>query len=253
MGLDVAGAVASGVTAGASALGLDLPGMSKPTKAKLIVKKGEPDSPDNTDDLPCMFNPTEYSLARTTSVQRNESPQQPGGTPHYSGTGPLSLTMQLFFDDFAATEGDVTPAVTRLLSWTVPKDPTVANARPPKIGFEWGNKQLKGFWGYITSIRVNYTVFRMDGTPVQAKVDLSIEEVMPEQPPGTNPTSHAINSRRIRTVIEGETLQGLAYKELGNPAYWRAIAELNGIDDPLSVLPGTALLVPTKSDAQKQG
>jgi hypothetical protein len=253
MALDIAGSVASGVAAGASLLGVDLPGMTKPTKAKLTVKAGEPDSPQDTTPLPCMFNPTEYSLSRTTSVQRNESPQQPGGTPHYSGSGPLSLTMQLFFDDFAAPKGDVTPSVTRLLSWTVPKDPTLPNARPPKVGFDWGNPQLTGFWGYITSIKINYTVFRMDGVPVQAKVDLSIEEVMPEQPAATNPTSHAINSRRVRTVIEGETLQGLAYRELGKPTLWRAIAELNGIDDPMSLQAGSALLMPTKSDAARQG
>ena len=249
MGLDIAGAAAGA----AATFGGDLLGLTKPTKAKLTVKSGEPESPDNTDPLPCMFNPTEYSLSRTTSVQRNESPQQAGGTPHYSGSGPLSLTMQLFFDDFASMEGDVTPAITRLLSWTVPKDPTQPNARPPKIGFDWGNPQLQGFWGYITSLKINYTVFRMNGIPVQAKVDLTIEEVMPEDPPGTNPTSHSINSRRVRTVIEGETLQGLAYRELGKPTYWRAIAELNGIDDPMTLQPGSALLMPTKADAAKQG
>ena len=161
--------------------------------------------------------------------------------------------MQLFFDDFASLEGDVTPDISKLLSWTVPSDPQAANARPPKVGFDWGNSQLDEFWGYITTIKINYTIFRMDGTPVQAKVDLTIEEVQPPQdPPPTNPTSHAINSNRIRTLIEGETLQGLAYQELGKPAYWRAIAELNGVDDPMRVHAGQSLIMPTKSDASKQ-
>ena len=252
MSLDVAGAVASGVTAAAGALGLDLPGMSKPTKAKLKVKDDE-DAPDDTDPIECMFNPTEYSLARSNTVQRNQSPQQVGGTPHYSGSGPLSLSMQLFFDDFAAMEGDVTPSITKLLTWTVPKDPQATNARPPKVGFDWGNPQLHEFWGYITTIRISYTIFRMDGTPVQAKVDLTIEEVVPPQdPPPTNPTSHAINSNRIRTLTEGETLQALAYKELGKATLWRSIAELNGVDDPMRVGAGDTLIMPTKSDASKQ-
>jgi nucleoid-associated protein YgaU len=252
MALDIAGSVASGVTAGAALLGVDLPGMTKPTKAKLTVKPGDPDSPTDTSPLTCMFNPTEYSLSRTVNVQRNQSTATTGGTPQYSGSGPLSLTMQLFFDDFASPHGDVTPSVTRLLTWTVPKDPKKQNARPPKVGFDWGNTQLTGFWGYITSIRVNYTVFRMDGRPIQAKVDLTIEEVMPEQPPGTNPTSHAINSNRVRTVIEGETIHALAHRELGSPDLWRSIAELNGIDDPMSLPAGSALLMPTRADALKQ-
>ena len=249
MALDIAGAAAGA----ASAFGLDLPGMSKPTKAKLKVKDDE-DAPSDSEPIECMFNPTEYSLSRSNSVQRNESPQQVGGTPHYSGSGPLSLTMQLFFDDFAALEGDVTPNISKLLTWTVPKDAQAANARPPKVGFDWGNPQLSEFWGYITSIRINYTVFRMNGTPVQAKVDLTVEEVQPPQdPPPTNPTSHAINSNRIRTLNEGETLQGLAYRELGKATYWRAIAELNDIDDPMAVQAGQSLIMPTKADAAKQG
>jgi len=97
MGLDIAGAAAGA----AAAFGGDLLGLSKPTKAKLITKPGDPDAPKNAAPIPCMFNPTEYSLSRTNSVQRNQSPQVAGGTPQYAGSSPLSLTMQLFFDDFA--------------------------------------------------------------------------------------------------------------------------------------------------------
>ena len=249
MGLDIAGAAAGA----AATFGGDLLGLTKPTKAKLKVKD-DADAPSDKDPIECMFNPTEYSLSRSNSVQRNESAQQVGGIPHYSGSGPLSLSMQLFFDDFASLEGDVTPSISKLLTWTVPKDPHATNARPPKVGFDWGNSQLSEFWGYITSFRVNYTIFRMDGTPVQAKVDLSIEEVTePADPPLTNPTSHAINSNRIRTLTEGDTLHGLAYRELGNAIYWRAIAELNGVDDPMRVHAGESLIMPTKADAARQG
>jgi nucleoid-associated protein YgaU len=52
-------------------------------------------------------------------------------------------------------------------------------------------------------------------------------------------------------MIEGDTLQSVAYTELGNPAYWRAIAELNGIDDPQRVTAGTTLLIPSVADAAR--
>jgi nucleoid-associated protein YgaU len=51
--------------------------------------------------------------------------------------------------------------------------------------------------------------------------------------------------------VEGETLQSVAYAELGRPAYWRAIAQLNGIDDPLRVRAGTVLLIPSVADAAR--
>jgi nucleoid-associated protein YgaU len=52
-------------------------------------------------------------------------------------------------------------------------------------------------------------------------------------------------------MIDGDTLPSVAFRELGKPAYWRAIAELNGIDDPLRLSPGTVLLIPTLADAAK--
>jgi nucleoid-associated protein YgaU len=52
-------------------------------------------------------------------------------------------------------------------------------------------------------------------------------------------------------VLEGDTLQSVAYSELGKAAYWRSIAELNGIDDPMRVPPGRVLLIPTVADATR--
>ena len=119
------------------------------------------------------------------------------------------------------------------------------------MSFKWGgNPQLDGFSGFLKSVVVNYTVFRKDGTPVQAKVDITIEG-QPETIGGQNPTSHSVNSRRVHTVTEGDTLQSVAYRELGRPSYWRAIAELNGIDDPQRVTAGTTLLIPTLADAAR--
>jgi nucleoid-associated protein YgaU len=109
--------------------------------------------------------------------------------------------------------------------------------------------QLDDFSGYLKSVVIN-SIFRKDGTPVQARVDVTIEGQQ-EQIGGQNPTSHAVNSRRVHTMIDGDTLQSVAYRELGKPAYWRAIADFNGIDDPLRLPAGTVLLIPTLADAAR--
>jgi hypothetical protein len=152
-------------------------------------------------------------------------------------------------------EGDVTPKVTTLLGWTYPTKSSNTGASdahplPPLVGLEWGNKQLEGFWGFLTKVDVTYTVFRMDGTPVRATVNITISG-QSEKLAGTNPTSHAIDSRRARLLTDGDTLQSIAWKELGNASYWRSIAELNGIDDPQRVHAGMSVLIPSRADAAK--
>lgn len=238
--------ITSGVSSLAQALGL-----VKPDKAKLVCVG--PNRPSGVTEIACMFNPTEYRLSQSTSVNRTPTPAAEGGTPEFSGTGAMTLTMQLFFDDFSSAMGDVTPKINTLLGWMRPTRSSRDNNKPapPTVAFRWGgNRQLQDFSGVLRSVVANYTIFRIDGTPVQAKVDITIEG-QPDAVAGQNPTSRSIDSRRTHSLIDGDTLESVAYRELGKASYWRAIAELNGIDDPQRVPVGTVLLIPSAADAAR--
>lgn len=244
MVMDAAGSAASAI---GEALGL-----IKPDKAKLVVFGDN--KPAGDQSIECMFNPTEYRLDQTLNVSRNKAPSKPGGTPQFTGTNAMTFSTQLFFDDYGSAKGDVTKKITTLLGWT---RPTASSSKakqpcPPLVQFQWGhgNPQLDDFRGFLKSVKVNYTIFRKDGTPVQAKVDVTIEGEA-EEFGKQNPTSHAANSERTHTMVEGETLQSVAYQELGKATYWRPLAQLNGIDDPFRLSPGTVLLIPSVADAAR--
>jgi nucleoid-associated protein YgaU len=241
--------VMDAVGSAASAVGEAI-GLIKPKKAKLVVVSKE--KPKDADDIECMFNPTEYQLTQTAKVTWTNAPNKPGGTAEYGGTNPLKLSVTLFFDEYELAKGDITPKITRLLSWTLPMEPTRKKKKPtsPLVGFVWGNSQLENFCGYLTSVDVKYKLFSRDGTPLRADVTIALEGATPDFG-GTNPTSHATDTTQTHTVVEGETLQAVAYVELGKPAFWRAIADMNGIDDPLRLAPGAVLLIPSAADAAR--
>lgn len=44
---------------------------------------------------------------------------------------------------------------------------------------------------------------------------------------------------------DGDSLPAIAYRAYGDATRWRVIAEANGIDNPLHVRRGAALIVPT--------
>ena len=76
-------------------------------------------------------------------------------------------------------------------------------------------------------------------------------EIPPPNPiPSTNPTSGAITTRRTRTAVEGDTLQSIAFQEYDDPNRWRALAEVNKIDDPMRLKAGTVLAVPEWREAE---
>ena len=245
----------------------------KPGKAKLVRADTKPESggsalgsalaaalpipglakDDPKGELTFMFNPTEYKIAQSSVVKTTDAKWPVGGMLEWTHTGPMTVSMQLFFDDFASARGDVTPKINKLLDWQRPTLDGSVLTPPPLVKFEWGkgNAQLQGFKGIITQINVTYTVFRKDGTPLQAKVDVTMLGTR-EVESKSNPTSHSTDMRRVRTVIEGETIASIAYAELGRPAYWRAIAEANGIDDPLRLKPGQQLFIPSAADAARK-
>ena len=66
---------------------------------------------------------------------------------------------------------------------------------------------------------------------------------MPPELGKQNPTSGGEPGLRSHLVLPGETLDLIAYRELGSAQHWRHIAERNGIDDPWALRPGQRLLV----------
>ena len=123
-------------------------------------------------------------------------------------------------------------------------------AEPPVLTFQWGPPMIGFMYSVImTSCTVTYTRFTSAGIPVRAQIDLQLQE-MPSLLGSLpmNPTSGGLPGRRAHTVGQGETLQSIATANYGTPALWRRIAEVNGIDDPARVRPGSTVYLPNQDE-----
>jgi nucleoid-associated protein YgaU len=205
------------------------------------------------------LNPKSLSIRRNAQWQapanRSPSAAQPasallglsGAVPvghgqlQYTRSQPAVLSMVVWFDRSFDADGSIDYEINQLQNWTCPTERIITGVHsPPRITFIWRSLH---FIGVITSLNINYKQFGVDGLPVRAEATISITE---NPPPisGTNPTSGGISGRRVHTFSAGDTLHSVAYAEYGNPAFWRVLAEANGVDDPLRIAPGTALLIP---------
>jgi nucleoid-associated protein YgaU len=188
------------------------------------------------------FNPKEFKISRKLKVKRTE--QKGTDVPQLefkSGQG-RKLTFELFFDEYESG-GSVRDAVEKLDSLAVVDSSTegaAKKARPPFVRFGWGRDTF--FKSIVKSVDATYTLFHPDGRPARAKVKVQLEEV-PDEPAGQNPTSGGEPGLRSHMVLPGETLDVIAYRELGDSRHWKHIAELNGVDDPWSLRPGQRLVV----------
>jgi nucleoid-associated protein YgaU len=219
-------------------------------KAGLRVVAGDA----KTSRLKFSYNPSELSTSKSANWNRPTTNSAKSATqPQFAGVQPQTVQLEIFFDVYEDLLGDVSDDVKTLFEWTRPTSSSISKKlpNPPILTFEWGsNKVLADFRGYLKSVSAKYTMFRADGTPIRATASISLEEV-PNEPAGQNPTSGSLNSRRSHVLRDGDSLQSVAYREYGSPAMWRSLALFNGIDDPLRLVPGSSILIPSASEATR--
>lgn len=184
------------------------------------------------------FNPSEFSVnqgARWIEVDGSEASE-------YVGPRSQRMTVGMFLDATHDPDGDVSADVETLLAACHPTPSSTSKSQPlpPRVRFGWDRVH---FEGYVSDVDVHYQLFHPDGRPVRAQCTIEMQEI--DRPPARqNPTSGTHTIHHTVEVLAGDTLAGVAYREYGDPTRWRAIAELNGIDDPLRLPPGKALLIP---------
>ena len=206
---------------------------------------------DTGSAVTCMFNPTDYTFTKT--VGWAQTTERGANVPalEFTGGEPATVSLKLFFDTNDTGE-DVRAKYTNAL-WdlamvnTAKLDPKTQKGRPPRCMFSWGSAW--SFEAVVTSINTNFTLFKEDGTPTRATVDLSLKQAKdPGRFPAQNPTSGGIAGHKQRVVQQSETLDYIAAEEYGSSKYWREIAEANGIDDPMRSRAGMILTLPPVSE-----
>jgi hypothetical protein len=206
--------------------------------------------------LPAMFpmvlfpyNPDQITVAHAADFNHSPQPSQTSGVGNveYKGSHPRSINLNIILDMFGIPP--IPPDVNiDILKQCMQPDPlSLFPDGAPRVLFGWGTNIVLE-QAHIKSMSVTYKRFLL-GQAVRAEVALSLEEV-PADLPGTNPTSGGLSPVRTHTIVEGDTLASVSYREYGTPTKWRILAEANGIDDPMRLRPGTELMVPDMTDAE---
>jgi len=197
-------------------------------------------------DFTFLYNPETVTVEKTTVFKEQRRQGLDSGEKEWThGQSRILKVSSLYFDTYEDKENVRTRFIDALEA-LAHFDPGLH--RPPKVLFMWGqfmaeNDDYNSCQWYIKKVAVTYVMFLNDGTPVRAKVDLelveatSVDRQMQRDPQSPD---HA----KVYTVRRGDTLQSIAWHEYDDAAQWRRIAEVNAIDDPLALEPGTKLLVP---------
>jgi nucleoid-associated protein YgaU len=229
-------------------------GGANPVKAYISVVQGSASGGggETAGDVivTCQFNPKEYTVQKTAEWKSDPAKgAKKTSMPEFQGAKPRSTSIEIFLDARGGSKPrDITKDIEKLFDACTPPEKTVGDnkPRPPFVRFWWGTQ--KNFPAIVKKVSAKYTLFDSDGTPLRAVCSVDLEEVPPEALK-QNPTSGGLTTRKTHTVVAGDSLPSIAYREYGIAAMWRAIAEVNGIDDPLRLDTGIALHLPPADEA----
>jgi hypothetical protein len=245
---------------------------------KPSVKGCRPETMPKDKAIAVQFNPTSLRLQRQSNYDRgglNTKAQR----RQYPSVQPATLSFDLEFDTAEDEEPnpnkggrptklmsvrDCTAIVRQFMEAPSGKPATA----PPRVRFQWG---AFIFDGLVTQITEELDYFDLDGTPLRAKLSVSITEQdlnleanltgpgarddraatqpggkpskptpgspSPDPPPGGTPgRSGTRDVRSLVPAVDGESVQQLAARVGGNPAVWRSL--MNGLDSPLTLPAG---------------
>lgn len=196
---------------------------------------------DTREQLEVMYNPTEY----TSSTQLVTS--RVGATLQFLRMESPTFSVSLFFDTYEQGT-DVRALTRRLASFQEPSVGAKEPREPPTCLFSWGGFQ---YTGVIRKLDQRFTMFLPSGTPVRAELTVTFEQVLTPRQAIEN--AGLDNCRKIHIVSQGDRLDLIAFRELGDAGAWTRIASLNGITDPLNFPTtqqlGTALIIPDRGES----
>jgi phage tail protein X len=199
------------------------------------------------------FNPAQLSLTRRAQWKTTPAQiERDGSVPEFMGSQPREMGVEIFLDSSdEPTSNSVLKKVESLLACcdVTTKSIAAKQPSPPWVVFQWGSFSTARFTAYVSSVEAAYSLFGTTGVPIRATCRLQLHEI-PSKTKGQNPTSGALTARRVHRVVAGDSLQSLAWREYGDSAAWRAIAEANGIDDPTRLANGVELVLPAAEEVR---
>lgn len=224
----------------------------EPTKIKIEVMKITAGGKETViDSFEAQFNPPEYTVTKGVQIAEIGIPGLDSPILQFVRGTNEQITLSLFFD---TTEDGSDVRKTTERFYKLVKIDSDYHA-PPVCRLSWGKPmgglvgesvgtagvQENKFRGIVSSMTQKFTLFKSDGTPMRAELDVTFKEYKTIEQQVRELNLKSADHTKIRKVRKGETLSGIAAEEYDDPGKWREIAEANGIEDPKVLIPGQLL------------
>lgn len=115
------------------------------------------------------------------------------------------------------------------------------NHEPNIIQLAWGSFV---FFCRLSSLTINYTLFKPSGEPLRARLKLAFKQFMTVKEEVSRKNNHSPDLTHIIEVKAGDSLPLLCHRIYQESRYYPMVAAVNGLDNFRQLEPGTRLVFP---------
>lgn len=199
-----------------------------------------------------LFNPAKYSHSYSVVYSDKQASGSSNTTLKFDKMPPAKVNFELVFDNTGvavANQGSPTgdlPAMIKKFKDLLYEYKGEIH-RPNYLKLSWGAKMT--FQCVLTSLKIEYTLFKSNGTPVRAKATVEFMEFESITAIANSEQQSSPDMTHIRTVKAGDTLPAMTHGIYGDTKYYLQVAEFNNLDDFRNLIPGTQLVFPALKTA----
>jgi hypothetical protein len=206
-----------------------------------------------------MYNPKSLSLAFSNDFDKGEKTQTGTQTQKFSTKNPRNLSLTLTFDGTGASPSK--SIIGQKLEAALPSLPDInldvhhrikifmesafriegENHVPNNIVVVWGKLF---FPCVLTSASVNYKLFKLDGTPLRAELQVSLLEQKNQYIDNKATNLLSPDLTRGYMVKEGDRLDALCDKFYKDSTLYHEVARVNNIKNYRKLTPGEMIKFP---------
>lgn len=200
-----------------------------------------------------MINPSSYRRSYRIVYNDVKGQGSNGGSPIFNRTLSDEVRMELWFDGTGVVPGKlpglvpyaqdgIAAAIDAFLKLVFDYNGDIHS--PNLLILNWGTLV---FQCRLTSLELNYTLFKPDGTPLRAKADCTFVEYQTEAELARQANRKSADLTHAVRVVAGDTLPLLCHRIYGDSRYYLQVAAFNGLDGFRALVPGTTLQFPPLS------
>jgi LysM repeat protein len=213
-------------------------------KLKIVAYTDEDFSSKADKEYDVLINPAKYTHNFNINYKDNESMGDTAGAPKFEKYSAESVSFSIVLDGsgivpVSGTRKNVYEQLKALKDVVYTFNGAIHE--PNYVQLLWGTML---FNGRTTSFKVEYNLFKPNGLPLRANVDLDFKGFTSKELSSKVANLSSPDLSHLIIVKAGDTLPNLCFKIYKDSTYCNEVAKLNNLNSFRNIKPGTQLLFP---------